>query len=118
MALSGIDTASLGAYSAATATDPALVALRDKVALDFQDGWPQAAAEIEVALGDGRVLRAGHDAGIPCADIAGQGERLAAKFDALAEPVVGSARARELREMIAGLDRLDDVGAVARLAAG
>ena len=117
MALSGIDTANLGAYSAATATDPALVALRDKVALDFQNGWPQAAAEIEVALGDGRVLRAAHDAGIPCADISSQGGRLAAKFAALAEPVVGSPRARELREMIAGLDRLDDVGAVARLAA-
>jgi 2-methylcitrate dehydratase PrpD len=117
MALSGIDTASLSAYSAVSATDPTLVALRDKVVLDFQDGWPQAAAEIEVALGDGRVLRASHDAGIPCADIAGQGTRLAAKFDALAGPVVGSARARELREMIAGLDRLGDVGALARLAA-
>jgi 2-methylcitrate dehydratase PrpD len=117
MALAGIDTASLGAYSAATATDPALVALREKVTLDFQDNWPQAAAEIEVALGDGRVLRASHDAGIPCADIAGQGERLAGKFDALAEPVVGPARARELREMISGLDRLADIGALARLAA-
>ncbi len=118
MALAGVDTASLGAYSRATATDTALVALRDKVALDFQDGWPQAAAEIEVALGDGRVLRASHDAGIPCADIAGQGERLAAKFAALAGPVVGPARARELREMISGLDRLADVGALAKLAAG
>jgi 2-methylcitrate dehydratase PrpD len=118
MALSGIDTASLGAYSAATATDPALVALRDKVALDFQEDWPQAAAEIEVRLGDGRVLRASHDAGIPCADIAAQGERLAAKFAALAGPVAGPARASELREMIAGLDRLSDVGALARLAAG
>jgi 2-methylcitrate dehydratase PrpD len=117
MALAGIDTASLGAYSAASATDPALVALREKVALDFQDGWPQAAAEIEVALGDGRVLLASHDAGIPCADIAGQGERLAAKFAALAGPVVGPARARELREMISGLDQLGDVGALARLAA-
>lgn len=118
MALAGVDTASLGAYSAATATDPALVRLRETVMLDFQDGWPQAAAEIEVALGDGRVLRASHDAGIPSADIAGQGERLAAKFDALAEPVVGSARARELREMISGLDRLADTGALARLASG
>ncbi len=118
MALAGIDTASLGAYSAATATDPALVALREKVVLDFQDGWPQAAAEIEVALGDGRVLRASHDAGIPCADIAGQGERLAAKFATLAGPVVGPARARELREMILGLDGLGDIGALARLAAG
>jgi 2-methylcitrate dehydratase PrpD len=118
MALCGIDTASLDAYSAASATDPALVALRDKVVLDFQDGWPQAAAEIEVAFGDRRVLRASHDAGIPCADIAGQGTRLADKFDALAGPVVGPPRARELREMISALDRLADVGALARLAAG
>src|SRR3954468_7715014 len=85
MALSGIDTASLDAYSAATANDPDLMALRDKVALDFQDGWPQAAAEIEVALTDGSVTRASHDAGIPSSDIAGQRERLVAKFGALAE---------------------------------
>jgi 2-methylcitrate dehydratase PrpD len=117
MALSGIDTASLGAYSAATATDPALVALRDRIVLDFQESWPQAGAEIEVTLSDGRVLRASYDAGIPCADIAAQGERLAAKFDALAAPVVGAARARELREIIETLDTLPDVGEIARLAA-
>ena len=103
--------------SAATATDPALVQLREKLTLDFHDGWPQAAAELEVALTDGRVLRAKHDAGIPSADIAAQGERLAAKFDALAEPVLGAARAPELRETILGLDSLGDVGVMARLAA-
>lgn len=117
MALAGVDTASLGAYSRATANDPALVALRDKVVLDFQDGWPQAAAEIAVELADGRVMRASHDAGVPSADVAGQGERLAAKFEALAGPVLGSARARELREAVAGLDALADAGALARLAA-
>jgi len=116
MALAGVDTASLDTYSAATATDPQLVALREKVSLDFQDGWPQAGAEIEVALGDGRVLRAGHDAGVPSADIADQGRRLVAKFDALAEPVLGAARTRELREAILALDTLADAGAVARLA--
>src|SRR3954447_20374709 len=102
MALAGIDTASLDAYSAATANDPDLMALRDKVALDFQDGWPQAAAEIEVALTDGSVTRASHDAGIPSANVGAQGERLAAKFDALAAPVLGTARARELRRAIDG----------------
>jgi 2-methylcitrate dehydratase PrpD len=117
MALVGIDTASLGAYSAATASDPALVALREKVTLDFQDGWPQAAAEIAVEMQDGRTLRASHDAGIPATDAAAQGERLAAKFTALAEPVVGAARARELRAAISDLDALDDVTILARLAA-
>jgi 2-methylcitrate dehydratase PrpD len=117
MALSGVDTASLGAYSAATANDPALVRLREKIALDFRDGWPQAAAELEVATTGGRVLRASHDAGIPSADIAAQGERLAAKFDALAEPALGAARTRELCAMILGLDGLADVSALARLSA-
>jgi 2-methylcitrate dehydratase PrpD len=117
MALSGVDTASLAAYSAATATDPGLVRLRDKLVLDFHDNWPQAAAELEVALADGRVLRASHDAGIPSADIAAQGERLAAKFDALARPALGAARTRELRETILGLDTLADVGTLTRLAA-
>ena len=116
MALAGVDTASLDTYSAATATDPQLVALREKVALDFQDSWPQAGAEIEVALADGRVVRASHDAGVPSADIAEQGRRLAAKFDALAEPALGAARARELREAILALDTLADIGAIARLA--
>lgn len=116
MALAGIDTASLAAYSPATANDPRLVALRDKIALDFQDNWPQAAAEIEVVLTDGGVLRASHDAGIPSADIAAQGERLGEKFDALTEPVLGAARARELRRAIEGFDALADSGEVGRLA--
>jgi 2-methylcitrate dehydratase PrpD len=117
MALSGVDTASLGAYSAATANDPALLRLREKVALDFRDGGRQAAAELEVATTDGRTFKASHDAGIPSSDIAGQGERLAAKFDALAEPVLGAPRTRELRQAILGLDSVSDVGAVTRLAA-
>src|SRR5579862_8142712 len=118
MALAGVDTASLGAYSAATARDPALVALRDKVALDFRDRWPPAAAEIAVTLTDGHVLRARHDAGIPAADIGAQGERLVAKFDALTAPVLGAPRARELRQAILALDTLADAGIMARLAAG
>jgi hypothetical protein len=117
MALSGVDTASLGAYSKETANDPALVKLREKLALEFHEGWPQAKGELQVTLTDGRVLKASHDAGIPSSDIADQRERLIAKFDALAEPAVGAARARELRAAILGLDALSDIGALAKLAA-
>ncbi|HTZ35370.1 MAG TPA: MmgE/PrpD family protein [Stellaceae bacterium] len=116
MALSGVDTASLAAYSAATATDPALVGLRERVACDFRGDFPEAGAEIAVTLADGRTLHARHDAGVPSGDIAEQGRRLAAKFDALAAPVVGAGRARELREAVAGLDGLADVGVLAKLA--
>ena len=117
MALSGVDTASLGAYSVATATDPALVGLRERVNFDFRDDFPEAGAEIEITLKDGRKASATFDAGIPMADIAAQGRRLAEKFDALAAPLVGTARARELREAIAGLDGLADIGVLAKLTA-
>jgi len=118
MALTGVDTASLGAYSAENARDPALIGLRERIEIDWQDSWPQTLAELEIELGGGNRLTARHDAGIPAADIADQGRRLAAKFDALVEPVLGAPRARELSETIAGLDRLADVADLAKLAAG
>ena len=118
MALTGVDTASLGAYSAENACDPALVDLRERIEIEWQDSWPQTLAELEIELADGNHLTACHDAGIPAADIADQGRRLAAKFDALVEPVLGAPRTRELRETIAGLDHLADVADLAKLAAG
>jgi 2-methylcitrate dehydratase PrpD len=117
MALAGIDTASLAAYSAENAGDPGLVGLRERVSFDWQDSWPQTLAELELGLTDGRRITARHDAGIPAADIAEQGLRLAAKFDALVEPVLGAPRARELCETIAGLDSLTDIGSLTSLAA-
>jgi 2-methylcitrate dehydratase PrpD len=116
MALAGIDTASLDAYSGKNARDPELIRLRERVQLDWQEGWPQTLSELEVEFADGRRVSARHDAGIPAADIGGQGERLAAKFDALAEPALGAPRTRELREMIADLERVPDIGNLARLA--
>jgi 2-methylcitrate dehydratase PrpD len=118
MALAGVDTASLGAYSETNAHDPELIRLREMVALDFREGWPSTLAEIEVVLPDGKRVSARHDAGIPAADIAEQGRRLAAKFDALVAPVLGAPRTRELHQMVAGLDGLAEIGSLARLAAG
>lgn len=117
MALSGVDTASLGAYSVTNATDPSLMALRERVNFDFREDFPEAGAEIDIALKDGRKFSATFDAGIPMADVAAQARRLAEKFDALVTPIVGAARASELRETVAGLDAISDVGALARLAA-
>jgi 2-methylcitrate dehydratase PrpD len=118
MALAGIDTASLGAYSEQNARDPELIRMREIVTLDFREGWPSTLAEIEVTLADGRRVSARHDAGIPATDIAEQGERLAAKFDALVEPVLGAPRARELRQTISGLESVTNIGDLSRLAAG
>src|SRR5262249_7362206 len=46
MALAGIDTASLAAYSAENAGDPRLVGLRERLSLDWQESWPQTLAEL------------------------------------------------------------------------
>jgi 2-methylcitrate dehydratase PrpD len=118
MALAGVDTASLGAYSTENARDPGLVRLRERVTLDWQDSWPQTLSELDLELADGRRVAARHDAGIPAADIAEQGGRLAAKFDTLVEPVLGGPRTGELRETVGALDRVSDICSVARLASG
>ena len=117
MALAGIDTASLDAYSAENTCDAALVGLRERVRFDWQHNWPQTLCELELELFDGRRLSTRHDAGIPAADIAEQGARLAAKFDVLVAPVLGASRARELREMISGLDNVADIRGLTRLTA-
>jgi 2-methylcitrate dehydratase PrpD len=117
MALAGVDTASLDAYSSENALDPGLVKLRGRVRLDWQDNWPQTLSELEVELNGGRRIAARHDAGVPATDIAEQGERLTTKFDTLAEPMLGAPRTRELREMIFGLDGVSDISDLCRLAA-
>jgi hypothetical protein len=118
MALAGIDTASVGAYNAENARDPGLVSLRSRVRFDWQHNWPQTLCELELELVDGRRASARHDAGVPAADIAAQGARLAAKFDALVAPVFGAPRARELREMISELDNVADIRSLTRLTVG
>jgi len=115
MALAGIDTASLDVYSAENTCDAALVGLRERVRFDWQHNWPQTLCELDLNLVDGRYLTTRHDAGIPATDIAEQGARLAAKFDVLVAPVLGAPRARELREMISGLDNVADIRGLTRL---
>jgi 2-methylcitrate dehydratase PrpD len=109
MALSGVDTSRLDAFSDATAADPQLVKLRDRVTIDFQNGWPHTLAEIDIFLTDGNMVTARHDAGIPAEDVAEQGRRLEEKFSALADPVLGANRARRLLGAVAELDRARDV---------
>jgi 2-methylcitrate dehydratase PrpD len=117
MALAGVDTASLDAFSVENARNPGLVSLREQVAIEWQDSWPQTLAELEIELSDGRRLTTRHDAGIPASDIGEQGRRLAAKFDALVEPVLGPPRTRELRAAISDLDGITDIRHLTRLTA-
>ncbi len=116
MALAGIETGALASYSEVTAADPRLVALRDKVEIDFVPSGTHTLAELRVTLADGTVLEARHDAGKPASDVAEQGGRIEAKFAALAEPVIGP-RARDLAAQVARLDELPDIGTMMALCA-
>ncbi|HET6184367.1 MAG TPA: MmgE/PrpD family protein [Acetobacteraceae bacterium] len=117
MALAGIETGALASYSDAMAADPVLVALRDKVVCDFVPQGSHTRATVRVELTDGRVLTAEHDAGVPSADVAAQGRRVEAKFRALAEPVLGVARAGDIAGLVARFDKLASVAELVRLAA-
>ena len=86
-----------------------LVALRDRVVIDFQKGWPNTRAEMDIRLTDQTTVHAGHDAGIPAADVAEQGGRLEAKFAGLVSPLLGEARTAALIDEVAGIDRRENV---------
>ncbi len=58
MALSGIETGALASYSEATAADPRLVALRERVEIDFVPRGAHTLADLQLTLTDGTVLTA------------------------------------------------------------
>ena len=115
MALAGVDTGGLGSYSEATASDPALIALRDRVEFDFRPGLPNTLAQLDLELTDGQRLTTSYDAGIPARDIAEQGRRLEEKFSSLAEPILGGAKTRDLFGEIGRIDQLGDLRPVMRM---
>jgi 2-methylcitrate dehydratase PrpD len=115
LALAGADTSRLSVFADDVAGEPALNRLRDKVTVEFASGWPITLTEVEIVLADGRMVAARHDAGIPAPDVDEQGRRLAEKFDALVAPLVGAERAAALRDKIARLDEVADVGELTEL---
>jgi 2-methylcitrate dehydratase PrpD len=117
MALAGVDTGGLGSYSEETAADPTLIALRDKVEFDFQNGRPNTIADLELVLTDGRSVSTSYDSGIPASDIQEQGRRLAEKFTSLAEPILGGAHTRDLIGDIERFEALPDLRTMMRLCA-
>jgi 2-methylcitrate dehydratase PrpD len=104
-ALLRADTGGIALYDDEHARDATLCALRDKMTVELIADWPKMRAEVIVALSDGRTLRATHDAGLPPKDYLREGEQLRAKFERLAVPVVGAARAAAIIELVAKLKR-------------
>lgn len=117
MALAGVDTGGLASYSEATASNPTLIALRDKVEFDFRPDLPNTLAQLELELTDGSRVATSYDSGVPASDITEQGRRLEEKFVALAEPVLGRAKTGDLLGEINRIDQLAQLRALLRLCA-
>ena len=112
MALAGIETGALESYAEATAADPVLVGLRDRVSFDFVPDRAHTLADLELTLTDGTRLAARYDAGVPASDLDAQGAKLAGKFRALAGPVLGAGRASVLAERLLGIGGVADIRGV------
>lgn len=108
MALAGRDTGALETYSEETAADPELIALRDRITIEFASGWPHTLAEIEVETTSGERLSARHDAGVPAEDIGEQGRRVEEKFQSIAQPLLREGALRVV-ETVRRFDVLEDV---------
>jgi 2-methylcitrate dehydratase PrpD len=103
-ALLGKDTASLALYADENVRDPAVCGLRDKVMIEFVKDWPKMQSQVIIELNDGRKLGATHDAGIPPKDYVAQGERLRAKFERLAQPMVGAVQTIRIARLVEDLE--------------
>ncbi|MEE9279686.1 MAG: MmgE/PrpD family protein [Myxococcota bacterium] len=106
MVLLGEDTSQPDAYTAELMARPELVRLRDATRTVPDASEPAAGSTVTVRTRDGRELVASADAGRPAEDLDRQWERLGSKFTALAEPIIGAERSRELHARIAQLDKL------------
>lgn len=113
-ALNGTDTAAIATYADEACSDPEMVALRDRVGVEFDPQIDRMESVVQIETRDGRVLEARHDASIPITDTAEQGARLSAKFKGLTEPLIGPGNATALQDAI---ETLPDSGGIVEVCA-
>jgi 2-methylcitrate dehydratase PrpD len=99
MALAGMDTGALGAFSDAACRDPALTALRDKVRVETDASLSDTQARAAIRLAGGRRLEAAHDLDAPI-PLERKAEKLARKAAAL----VGKEKAGALDRAVGAME--------------
>ncbi len=116
MALSGVDTGDLDAYTDATAQDDALRTLgrRSMVVGIESDIW--SFGRVKLDLKDGSSVEETQNVGVPASDQPGQRRRLLAKFGTMSEPFLGASRTDELAERILSLNEATDASVLSELA--
>jgi 2-methylcitrate dehydratase PrpD len=97
--------ASEQAFTPAAVREPALTAVRDRVTVEARTGsadWD--GTRVGLTLGDGRQLEESVDLNVPAEDLDVQWDRLAAKFDSLAAPLLPAGRSARLRALVQNLE--------------
>jgi len=112
MALMDLDTGDRAIYTDALANQDNLIELRRKVDLEDKIHNNRHAAEVVVNLNDGTSLVQFFDVGAPADDVDAQEERLTAKFNRLAEPIVGTERTAETLDIVSALDKAENIDAL------
>jgi 2-methylcitrate dehydratase PrpD len=102
-------------FSDAVVNDPRVVALRDKVHATVDDSIDEASVRVTAVLKDGRRVEVRVDHAIGSLKNPLSDAQLEAKFGALAAPVLGEARAREITRSCWSLASLADVRALTAL---
>jgi len=99
-ALNGADTAAITTYTDEACSDPELMALRDRVQVEFESDLGRMESLVQVETQNGETVEARHDASIPIADTAKQGARLMTKFLGLTQPILDEGRAAGLAKSV------------------
>ncbi len=100
-----------------TVQDPAVIAFQDRIEVVGDSAIAADAAEVTISLKDGRVHTCRIDHCIGSATNPMTDEQLTRKFAELAEPVIGTARTKELIDRTWAVETMADVGDLARAAA-
>ena len=108
MALAGLETASIGAFTDELITDERLVALRDLVQVRAH-GSPTPGSIVTVRTGDGAEYTRACNVAIPMTDLDAQWRKLESKFEALVGPILGANAATSLIEDCRRLDEIEDL---------
>lgn len=108
MALAGLETAGIGAFTDELTTDGRLVALRDRVQVKAH-GTPTPDSIVTIRTRDGAEYTRACNVAIPMTDLDAQWHKLEAKFEALVGPSLGTNAAASLIDDCRRLDEIEDL---------
>ena len=103
-----MDTASIATFSDANAVRPDLIAMREKVSVEWIDEQDMFARVI-MERQDGERFEATGDTSIPNDDLDQQEQKLNAKFAVLVNPILGVERTDQLITAISQIETLNDI---------